>query len=583
MPSNACREAYGDARGRDARCGDGARRRRAGARGRDRRREPATRPDRLVQLAHVRDESAGRRRAGSWWCRRAARSASCATGRCRRAVPDRGGRPRRRRAGPAVASPSRPTTPPAGACTSYSNDATSCDATGANCDVRIDEYRSSGAGANAVDPGDAAARAPRSTTGSSRTTTAASSSSGPTATCTPASGTAASGGDPDGNGQNRDVLLGKILRIDPRASGLAGYTSPPSNPFFGPAIGRRRGLGLRAAQPVALRLRPSHRRPRDRRRRPEPARGGRLPAGGIRRRGQLRLEPVRGQRALQRSDRPAAVRLRAAGSLLRPRRRRTARSPAATWSAIATRAGAGRPLPVRRRLRRGRALGRGGPGARVQRRGGGRPRERGGAAAHRESARPPSARTPPAACTSSRSRPGLPAEPRPRRPGRAAARRWPAPAGVGPAPTGAAPAGDRIRPVVTRLRMARRTFAVSRRSTAVIARARTGRRRGAPSASRCPSAAPSPAHRPPRAPGRRVGKRCVAPTRRLRRRQACTRYLRAGTLTRSAVGRPPARALLGPHRQAARCASGRLHGRPSPRSTRPERLAARTSRSRSSG
>src|SRR5947208_1019226 len=34
----------------------------------------------------------------------------------------------------------------------YSNDATSCDSTGANCDVRIDEYRSGGAGADRVDP-----------------------------------------------------------------------------------------------------------------------------------------------------------------------------------------------------------------------------------------------------------------------------------------------------------------------------------------------------------------------------------------------------------------------------------------------
>jgi hypothetical protein len=36
-----------------------------------------------------------------------------------------------------------------------------------------------------------------------------------------------------------------------------------------------------------------------------------------------------------------------------------------------------------------------------------------------------------------------------------------------------------------------------------------------------------------RAAGRRVGKRCVAPTKRLRRRRACTRYLRSGTLTRT--------------------------------------------------
>jgi glucose/arabinose dehydrogenase len=37
--------------------------------------------------------------------------------------------------------------------------------------------------------------------------------------------------DPQGNGQNTDTLLGKILRIAPSASG--GYTIPPGNPFAG--------------------------------------------------------------------------------------------------------------------------------------------------------------------------------------------------------------------------------------------------------------------------------------------------------------------------------------------------------------
>jgi len=37
--------------------------------------------------------------------------------------------------------------------------------------------------------------------------------------------------DPENNGQNTDTLLGKILRIDPSASG--GYTVPATNPFVG--------------------------------------------------------------------------------------------------------------------------------------------------------------------------------------------------------------------------------------------------------------------------------------------------------------------------------------------------------------
>jgi glucose/arabinose dehydrogenase len=42
-------------------------------------------------------------------------------------------------------------------------------------------------------------------------------------------GDGGSGGDPDGNAQNRGTLLGKLLRIDPRKGG--GYRSPRSNPF----------------------------------------------------------------------------------------------------------------------------------------------------------------------------------------------------------------------------------------------------------------------------------------------------------------------------------------------------------------
>ena len=38
-------------------------------------------------------------------------------------------------------------------------------------------------------------------------------------------------GDPDGNAQNRNVLLGKLLRLDPRKGG--GYATPRSNPFSG--------------------------------------------------------------------------------------------------------------------------------------------------------------------------------------------------------------------------------------------------------------------------------------------------------------------------------------------------------------
>jgi glucose/arabinose dehydrogenase len=44
-------------------------------------------------------------------------------------------------------------------------------------------------------------------------------------------GDGGSGGDPDGNAQNPEILLGKLLRIEPRKKG--GYSIPSSNPFVG--------------------------------------------------------------------------------------------------------------------------------------------------------------------------------------------------------------------------------------------------------------------------------------------------------------------------------------------------------------
>ena len=41
------------------------------------------------------------------------------------------------------------------------------------------------------------------------------------------------GGDPQGNGQRLDTLLGKLLRIDPEPDGDRPYSIPPGNPFAG--------------------------------------------------------------------------------------------------------------------------------------------------------------------------------------------------------------------------------------------------------------------------------------------------------------------------------------------------------------
>ncbi len=46
-------------------------------------------------------------------------------------------------------------------------------------------------------------------------------------------GDGGSGGDPPNNAQNRDSLLGKLLRIDPRPSGGLPYSIPADNPFVG--------------------------------------------------------------------------------------------------------------------------------------------------------------------------------------------------------------------------------------------------------------------------------------------------------------------------------------------------------------
>ena len=46
-------------------------------------------------------------------------------------------------------------------------------------------------------------------------------------------GDGGAGGDPPNNAQDKDVLLGKLLRIDPRPSGGQPYSVPPSNPFVG--------------------------------------------------------------------------------------------------------------------------------------------------------------------------------------------------------------------------------------------------------------------------------------------------------------------------------------------------------------
>ena len=53
-------------------------------------------------------------------------------------------------------------------------------------------------------------------------------------------GDSGSSGDPNNNGQSLKTLFGKIMRIDPHASGSSPYTMPADNPFVG------RGGGVRS-------------------------------------------------------------------------------------------------------------------------------------------------------------------------------------------------------------------------------------------------------------------------------------------------------------------------------------------------
>ena len=116
------------------------------------------------------------------------------------------------------------------------------------------------------------------------TTTAASSRSGRTGCSTPATGDGGGANDAGETPQNPGSLLGKILRIDPRR----GRRRPCRRQSV-----RHAGLGVRAAQPVALLVRPRDRRPVARRRRPGRARGDRLSrrAARLARGSELRLAP----------------------------------------------------------------------------------------------------------------------------------------------------------------------------------------------------------------------------------------------------------------------------------------------------
>ena len=165
-----------------------------------------------------------------------------------------------------------------------------------------------------------------------RTTTAVRWRSAPTACCTWAWATAAARATPKATARTEASLLGKILRLD--------VAKPHPRP-------QMYAYGLR--NPWRFSFDRGHRRPLDRRRRAEPLRGGRPPAGRDAARRKPGLERLRGPSGLQApADRPLAAgvagrRLPAHRRLLDHRRLRLPRQRGA---------GAARPLRLRRLLQR---------------------------------------------------------------------------------------------------------------------------------------------------------------------------------------------------------------------------------------
>jgi len=108
-------------------------------------------------------------------------------------------------------------------------------------------------------------------------------------------------GDPSGNGQAPDTLMGKISGSMSKAG--APYVVPGQQSIRGSATRKTGDLGVRSPQPVALLIRRRDRRPLHRGCRTGPLGGSGRAAGGEWRRRELRLEYSRRRSLLQPAER----------------------------------------------------------------------------------------------------------------------------------------------------------------------------------------------------------------------------------------------------------------------------------------
>ena len=97
-------------------------------------------------------------------------------------------------------------------------------------------------------------------------------------------GDGGSAGDPGNRAQNKNSLLGKLLRIDINHVTLDPQVLEPADQPLRRQGRQRPCLGVRLPEPLAVQLRQRDRRPVGRRCRPEPLRGGRPVDQGRRRR-----------------------------------------------------------------------------------------------------------------------------------------------------------------------------------------------------------------------------------------------------------------------------------------------------------